>query len=148
MQHLNFNSPIRNLIIKHSENTNEIMVNIVTAFEDSQALRPLVDKLVDNVKNIKSIVNNITSKKAGVSNGEYEINLYGENVIRETINGMTFNISANSFFQTNTRQTEKLYSKLITSSKAYSILKGLDECRYSSDIKTVAVQIKAKECLG
>ena len=40
------------------------------------------------------------------------------------------------------------YSKLITSSKAYSILKGLDECRYSSDIKTVAVQIKAKECVG
>ena len=42
----------------------------------------------------------------------------------------------------------ELYSKIITSSKAYSILKGLDECRYSSDIKTVAVQIKAKECVG
>ena len=42
----------------------------------------------------------------------------------------------------------ELYTKPITSSKAYSILKGLDECRYSSDIKTVAVQIKAKECLG
>ena len=40
------------------------------------------------------------------------------------------------------------HSKIITSSKAYSILKGLDECRYSSDIKTVAVQIKAKECVG
>ena len=42
----------------------------------------------------------------------------------------------------------ELYSKLITSSKAFSILNGLEECRYSSDIKTVAVQIKAKECLG
>ena len=42
----------------------------------------------------------------------------------------------------------ELYTKPITSSKAYSILKGLEECRYSSDIKTVAVQIKAKECLG
>ena len=42
----------------------------------------------------------------------------------------------------------ELYSKIITSSKAYSILKGLDVCRYSSDIKTVAVQIKAKECVG
>ena len=42
----------------------------------------------------------------------------------------------------------ELYTKPITSSKAYSILKGLEECRYSSDIKTVAIQIKAKDCLG
>ena len=42
----------------------------------------------------------------------------------------------------------ELYSKIITSSKAYSILKGLDECRYILDIKTVAVQFKAKECVG
>ena len=104
---------LRNLIIKHSENTNEIMINIVTAFKDTKVLKPLVNKLVDNVKNIKSIVNNITSRKAGVSSGEYEVNLHGENVIKETINGMVFNISANSFFQTNTRQTEKLYSKII-----------------------------------
>jgi hypothetical protein len=40
------------------------------------------------------------------------------------------------------------YSKLISSSKAFSILNGLEECRYSSDIKTVAVQIKARQCLG
>ena len=60
--------------------------------------------------------------------------------------------SHNDFQQTNVIDSYmyegELYSKLITSSKAYSILKGLDECRYSSDIKTVAVQIKAKECLG
>jgi|TARA_B100000315_G_scaffold27366_1_gene23464 hypothetical protein len=42
----------------------------------------------------------------------------------------------------------ELYSKLITSSKAFSILKGLEECRYSSDIKRIAIQIKATECLG
>ena len=42
----------------------------------------------------------------------------------------------------------ELYSKLITSSKAFSILKGLEECRYSSDIKRIAIQIKANECLG
>ena len=42
----------------------------------------------------------------------------------------------------------ELYTKPITSSKAYSILKGLEECRYSSDIKTVAIQVKAKDCLG
>ena len=42
----------------------------------------------------------------------------------------------------------ELYNKPITSSKAFSILKGLEECRYSSDIKTIAIQIKANGCLG
>jgi len=42
----------------------------------------------------------------------------------------------------------ELYTKPITSSKAFSILNGLEECRYSSDIKIVAVQIKAHECVG
>ena len=42
----------------------------------------------------------------------------------------------------------ELYTKPITSSKAFSILKGLEVCRYSSDIKTIAIQIKAKDCLG
>jgi len=107
---------LRNLMIRHTENTNEIMVNIVTAFEDIKALKPIVDKIVKEIKNIKSIVNNVTSRKAGVSTGEYEISLYGENFIQEIINGLTFNISANSFFQTNTKQTEKLYSTIINES--------------------------------
>ena len=42
----------------------------------------------------------------------------------------------------------ELYTKPITSSKAFSILKGLEVCRYSSDIKTIAIQIKANGCLG
>jgi len=104
---------LRNLMIRHTENTNEVMVNIVTAFEDTEKLKSLTHEIVKNVKNVKSIVNNITSRKSGVSKGEYEINLYGEDFIQEIINGLTFNISANSFFQTNTKQTENLYSMII-----------------------------------
>ena len=113
IQHKGF---LRNLIIRHTDNTDEIMINIGTAFEDTEALKPLVNKLVSSIKNIKSIVNNITDRKAGVSIGKYEITLYGKNIIKENINGMIFNISANSFFQTNTKQAEKLYSKIINES--------------------------------
>ena len=42
--------------------------------------------------------------------------MYGENFIQEIINGLTFNISANSFFQTNTKQTENLYSMILDES--------------------------------
>ena len=108
---------LRNLIIRHAKNTNEIMVNIVTASENTQALQPIVEQIIKKVKNVKSIVNNVTARKAGVSTGEYEITLYGESFIQETINGLTFNISSNSFFQTNTKQTEILYSMIIEESK-------------------------------
>ena len=104
---------LRNLMIRHANNTNEIMVNIVTAYEDTKTLKPLAEKIVEQVSNVKSIVNNITSRKSGVSTGEHEINLYGKNFIQERLNGLTFNISANSFFQTNTKQTENLYSMII-----------------------------------
>jgi len=104
---------LRNLMIRHAENTNQIMVNIVTSSENTKILQPIVNELINNISDIKSIMNNITNKKSGVSIGEYEINLYGKNYIEETINGLTFKISANSFFQTNTKQTEKLYSIII-----------------------------------
>ena len=107
------NGFLRNLMIRHTANTNQIMVNIVTAFENTELLKPLVNKIIEKVNTVKSIVNNITARKAGVSTGEYEINLYGDNYIQEEINGLIFNISANSFFQTNTLQTEKLYSMII-----------------------------------
>ena len=108
---------LRNLMIRHAFNTNQTMVNIVTASENIKILEPLVSKLIEEINTIKSIVNNITTRKAGVSTGEYEINLYGENYIQEMINGLTFNISANSFFQTNTNQTEKLYSIIVDESE-------------------------------
>ena len=107
---------LRNLMIRHTENTNEIMVNIVTNYEDTEILKPMVKEIIKKVKNVKSIVNNITSRNAGVSIGEYEITLYGKSFIQEKLNGLTFNISANSFFQTNTYQTEKLYSMIIEES--------------------------------
>jgi len=110
------NGFLRNLMIRHAENTNEIMVNIVTNYKNSKVLKTVVNKLVNNVNNIKSIVNNITSRRAGVSIGEDEVCLYGDNFIKEKINNLIFNISANSFFQTNTKQTEKLYSMIIKES--------------------------------
>ena len=103
-------------MIRHARNTNEIMVNIVTNYENTEILQPVINKLVHKIDNIKSIVNNITSRRAGVSTGEYEICLYGNSFIKEKINNLIFNISANSFFQTNTKQTEKLYSMIIKES--------------------------------
>lgn len=100
---------LRNLIIRIGERTDEMMVNIVTAKEDTNLLVPLVNRIIEVHPSVTSIVNNITRRKAGVSYGEWEVLLYGRPNITDKLGGFTFEISANSFFQTNTVQAEKLY---------------------------------------
>ena len=70
----------------------------------------LAGELTERFPRIQSVVNNVTSKKAGIAVGDYETVLAGERCIKEKLGSYTFEISANSFFQTNTRAAETLYS--------------------------------------
>src|SRR5207237_10745460 len=56
-----------------------------------------------------SVVLNVTAKKASVAVGTEEHLLVGRDHIRESLGGLTFQVSANSFFQTNTVQAERLF---------------------------------------
>ncbi len=87
----------------------EVMVNFVTSREEPQRLKPLADELVTVYPQVVSVVNNINTRKAAVAYGEWEVLLHGRPIITEHIRGLAFDISANSFFQTNTRQAEVLY---------------------------------------
>jgi 23S rRNA (uracil1939-C5)-methyltransferase len=86
------------------------MVNLVTAFEDRPLLGVLAQRLVSTFPEIVTVVNNVTARRAGVAVGEFERTLAGAGVIREAIGRYEFEISANSFFQTNTRGAEGLYA--------------------------------------
>ena len=100
---------LRHLIIRLGEKTDEVMVNIVTSKEERELLEPIVDGIKKVHPRVTSIVNNITRRKAGVSYGEWEVLLYGRPTITDRLGDFTFEISANSFFQTNSIQGEKLY---------------------------------------
>lgn len=99
----------RFLVLRHSVAYDQWMVNIVTAAEDRDVVLPLADRLKEKYPQIVSVVNNITARKAGVAIGEYEIPLAGKHAIKDKIGPYEFEISANSFFQTNTRGAEVLY---------------------------------------
>ena len=107
---------LRNVIIRVSENTNDIMVNIVTSSENVELLEPLKLALINNIAQISCIINNITSRKSGVSSAEKQILLYGKQYIVEKLGQYQFIVSADSFFQTNTKQAEKLYAIILEES--------------------------------
>ncbi|MEE9162830.1 MAG: 23S rRNA (uracil(1939)-C(5))-methyltransferase RlmD [Candidatus Neomarinimicrobiota bacterium] len=106
---------LRHLVIRTAgagQDDLEVMVNLVTAREDPERLQPLVKELVAAFPQVASVVNNINTRKAAVAYGEWEILLHGKPTIRERLRDLSFDISANSFFQTNTRQAEVLYQQL------------------------------------
>tara|TARA_B100000519_G_C14221108_1_gene427594 strand:- start:189 stop:1595 length:1407 start_codon:yes stop_codon:yes gene_type:complete len=103
---------LRFLMLRYGVNTGDLMVNVVTSYHDMDKLSPLTDKLLEEFPEITSLVNNVNTRKADVAFGEYETLLYGEPFIQEKMGDLTFEISANSFFQTNTTQGEVLYEEV------------------------------------
>jgi 23S rRNA (uracil1939-C5)-methyltransferase len=110
----------RFLVLRHSVAFDQWMVNIVTSWEALDEVRPLAEALAANYPNIVTVVNNITARVSGVATGEREVVLFGDGVILEKIGPFTFELSANSFFQTNTRGAEQLYE----AAKRYAGLTG------------------------
>ncbi|MCG8568372.1 MAG: 23S rRNA (uracil(1939)-C(5))-methyltransferase RlmD [Desulfobacterales bacterium] len=110
----------RFLMLRHSVARDEWMVNVVTRDKDLAVVTRLGDILAKEFPQIVSIVNNITDAKAGISLGKEEVLIHGEDHIVEKLADFEFKISANSFFQTNTRTCEKLYAKVAE----YADLKG------------------------
>lgn len=103
----------RYLVIREGKQTGETMVNIVTFAHEAPLLQKLADKLLQQLPQLTGIVNNVTTSKGGSAFGEKEYLLAGKPTINEKIGGHTFEISANSFFQTNPRQAERLYQKAL-----------------------------------
>ena len=103
---------LRFLMLRFGVNTGDLMVNVVTSYHDIDKLSTLTDILLEKFPEITSLVNNVNTRKADVAFGEYETLLYGKPFIQEKIGDLTFEISANSFFQTNTTQGEVLYKEV------------------------------------
>ncbi|MFW6081350.1 MAG: 23S rRNA (uracil(1939)-C(5))-methyltransferase RlmD [Desulfosalsimonas sp.] len=99
----------RFLMLRHSVAEDRWLVNAVTSSQDDQVLKSLAGYLTAVHDDIAGVVNNVTARKAAVAAGEYEVPVAGRTVLIERLGGFEFEVSANSFFQTNTRQAEKLY---------------------------------------
>lgn len=101
----------RHLVFREAKNTQQMMVNIVTSNQPENI--PIIDELSrqlqQNFPQITTFVHNINHKKAQIAVGDEERILFGPGKIIEQLGQFRFAISANSFFQTNTRQAARLY---------------------------------------
>ena len=119
---------IRHVLVREGMATGETMVCVVVNGDKL----PKVDTLIDQIKKVEpqlaSLVLNINTRRDNVIMGFETKVLYGKDAIRDTItleNGDTisFDISANSFYQVNHNQMEKLYSRALE----YADLHGTED---------------------
>jgi len=104
---------LRHVLIRTSYHYDGLMVVLVVTEMNFQGQRNFIDELVKKHPEITTIVENINNRHTNVVLGDKEKILYGKGFIKDDILGLTFNISASSFFQVNPVQVEKLYKTAI-----------------------------------
>ena len=116
---------LRYVLIRTSYHFKELMVVLVTSIMNFPSQRNFVDALLKKHPEITTVVENVNSRHTNVILGNKEKILYGPGFIKDTILGLTFEISASSFFQVNPEQVEVLYKtalKLIDPNKKQIVL--------------------------
>ena len=104
---------LRYVLVRTSHHYEELMVVLVTTQLNFPGQRNFVNELVSRHPEITTVVENVNSRHTNVILGNQEKVLYGPGHIKDDILGLTFEISASSFFQVNPIQVEKLYASAL-----------------------------------
>lgn len=99
---------LRNVVIRIAT-TGEILINLIVQKEDKKERTALLDHLLTKIPGITSLHYTINGKVNDSIHDQEVHTYYGPGYIHEKLEDFTFKISPKSFFQTNTRQAEKLY---------------------------------------
>jgi 23S rRNA (uracil1939-C5)-methyltransferase len=89
--------------------TGEIMANLVVGYEEEEQTRRLADQLLQQFPELTTLLYTINPKwNDSISDLETRI-LFGKGYVIEQLEDFRFKIGPKSFFQTNSRQGERLY---------------------------------------
>jgi len=99
---------LRNIIIRYATNK-QLMINLVVAYDDKDGIQKIADYLLQKIPAITTFLYTVNSKwNDSIFDLTPEI-YSGKGFIIENLENFHFKISPKSFFQTNTKQAEKLY---------------------------------------
>ena len=94
-----------------------LLVVIITASPIFPSKRNFVDALLKKHPEITTVIHNVNERHTSMVLGKTNHVLYGKGYITDTLCGMKFRISPNSFYQVNPLQTEVLYGKVMEFAK-------------------------------
>ena len=138
---------LRHAYIRISHATNDVLLTIVIGSKSLPGSNAFVKEMVRMHPEIKSIVLNHNSDDTSMVLGKKNHVLYGKGFIEDEIMHTRFRISANTFYQVNPVQTEKIYSTAIQMAQLKSTDTVLDMCCGIGTISLIAAK-KASFILG
>jgi len=100
---------LRNIIIRHCS-TGELMVNICLNYEAEAETKRLLDHVLQLAPSITTLLYTINPKWNDTIYDLEPVVYHGKGFVTEKLGDFFFKIGPKSFFQTNTRQAEKLYT--------------------------------------
>ena len=104
---------LRRILIRTADATGQMLVVVVVTDHMFPGKKNFIKTLVGKHPEITSIVININKRTDSMILGDKSEVCYGPGYITDELLGKKFTISAESFYQINRRQAEKLYSKAI-----------------------------------
>ncbi len=108
----------RHFVVRKSFFEDKLLINLVTSSEgiekfDVQALSNLLQEILgDRLAGFQHTVNDNVADRAKIENGQNNL-VFGKDKIIEDLLGLKFEISMESFFQTNPSCAELLYNKAL-----------------------------------
>ena len=100
---------IRHIIVKRGHHTGQMMVVLVATKNRLDVEENIVKDLSEQLPKMVSLVLNINPDKGNAILGNQNRVLWGQDYYEDQMLGKTLRISANSFYQVNTSQAERLY---------------------------------------
>ena len=108
---------IRYVFLRIGRKSGEVLMALVTGTPEFPAKAKFVAEIKKKHPEIVTLIQNINPQKNSMVLGKKETVLYGNGYITDTLCGHTFRISANSFYQVNSEQTEVLYKTAVELAK-------------------------------
>lgn len=108
----------RYFVVRKSYKTDKLLFNLVTTspdlskFDLNEFANYLVELFGDRVAGLLHTINDETGDRTIATSGSINL-VYGKDKIVEELLGLNFEISMKSFFQTNPKSAEKLYTKVV-----------------------------------
>ncbi len=104
---------MRHVVVRVGHESGEVLVTLVTNGDEFPHAKSFCRELVRRVPQVTTVVQNVNARQTNVVLGEKERVLFGPGFILDTLCGMSFRVSSQSFYQVNARQTEVLYRTAI-----------------------------------
>jgi len=108
----------RHIVVRKSFAANQLLVNLVTSSEGLKLFNRdefvvfVLSLFGERIAGIQHTVNDNVADRAKIENGESKL-LFGKPVVEEILSNLKFEISMESFFQTNPSCAELLYAKAL-----------------------------------